>query len=157
MGYNLKKSFNFQWLLGSSDVSVSVRRDPKIIYRDRSPIYEFPNANIPLNSDLNPGDSYYLELDRVKPYSKYTPFNWVRIQNLSDANILVKFNGQQPVPVSNNTNTSLDDETIPAIRTIEVINVDPINIVYADQIKINIQKQITYKDDIRTIAGRGKL
>ena len=81
--------------------------------RKISPIYKVFDQTNPTTG------TYAVEINK-KPYSKYMPFNNLRVVNDTDKSSIVLINDTQQVVVPHNTIMTLAPDTTPAIRNLKI-------------------------------------
>ena len=108
-------------------------------YREESPLYRFTKTNI------NNGEYWVINLE-AKPYDKYLPFNFCSITNNTDQEIILILDDKF-LSIPSGVIRSIDEETVPAFRTIKVANLSGANAT--GKIELLIQKMVSQRMILR--------
>jgi len=103
--------------------------------RKQSPLFEVSNESI-----LAPTEDFKIRLSEVNPYGKYTPFNFVQVINNSKARLRAIINDTTRKIVPAGSIITFDSSTIPAIWSMQFVNVDSANSIEAEEVNISFQK-----------------
>ena len=68
----------------------------------------------------NPTTGIYIAPINQKPYSKYEPYNNMRVVNNTDKSIIILINDTQQIVVPNNSIMTTNAMTTPSIRNLKV-------------------------------------
>jgi hypothetical protein len=115
--------------------------------RKESPLFETSNAGV-----ITVNSIYNVVLDERTNYGKYTPFNFVLVQNNSGQRVRLIVNDSVRKIIPAGTIQTFDASTIPAIWSIRVQNVGVANI-NADEIQVSFQKVSGIKSRAVKILG----
>ena len=119
-----------------STVSTGVRYGNKKMVNERkeSPLFEVTN-----DSSLAANSIFNVNLDEQTNYGKYTPYNFVLVQNnsLQRVRLIVNDSVRKIIPAG--TIQTFDASTIPAIWSIRVQNLGA-SAINADELSVSFQK-----------------
>jgi len=115
--------------------------------RQDSPLFETSNTDAILSSAI-----YNVVLDERTNYGKYTPFNFVLVQNNSGQKVRLIVNDSVRKIIPAGTIQTFDSSTIPAIWSIRVQNLGAVQIA-ADEIQVSFQKVSGIKNRAVKILG----
>ena len=108
-------------------------------YREESPLYRFTKTNI------NNSEYWIIDLE-TKPYDKYLPFNFCSITNNTGQELILMLD-DKTISVPSGVIRSIDEETVPAFRTIRVANLSGSNAT--GKIELLIQKVVSQRMILR--------
>lgn len=102
--------------------------------REESPLFEVSNTGV-----IAPNDYFHVNLDETTGYGKYTPFNFILIQNNSAQVVRCIVNDSVRKIIPAGTIQTFDASTIPAVWSIRVQNRGALDIA-ADKVQVSFQK-----------------
>lgn len=102
--------------------------------RQESPLFEVSNE-----SAIAVDGYFHVNLDETTGYGKYTPFNFILIQNNSDQTVRTIVNDSVRKLIPAGTIQTFDASTIPAVWSIRVQNRGTAQID-ADKLQVSFQK-----------------
>ena len=112
-----------------------------------SPLFETSNSGAILS-----GEFMNVVLDERTNYGKYTPFNFVLIQNNSSQRVRLIVNDSVRKIIPAGTIQTFDSSTIPAIWSIRVQNLGAVAIA-AEEMQVSFQKVSGIKSRAVKILG----
>jgi len=112
-----------------------------------SPLFETSNESAILANAV-----YSVVLDEKTNYGKYTPFNFVLIQNNSGQKVRLIVNDSVRKIIPAGTIQTFDASTIPAIWSIRVQNLGTVSVA-EDEIQVSFQKVTGIKSRAVKILG----
>lgn len=98
----------------------------------------------------NPNGTYNPKISNTEPYSKYVPFNYIQVKNMTDADLDLYLNSNKFQTVPAGTIMSADGNNVPAIRNIYFIITSA-----TGNVELNIQKMKTINESINQAFVRG--
>jgi len=84
-------------------------------FREESPLYRFVQTN------LNNGEHITINLGQGTKYGKYTPYNFCQVVNNTNQELILSLSGKL-ITLPGGTIRSIDEETVPAFRYIDLYN-----------------------------------
>lgn len=113
--------------------------------REQSPAYRFSKT------DLSNGSTYNISLSG-SPYDKYKPFNFLQITNKTDQDLMLTTDTVTKL-IPSSVIISLDEETLPAYRKVEITNSSGSNAT--GDIEVVVQKVNSYRQVIKERLSNG--